>query len=92
MAVAAALEDIRVPTRYKLSAMWASVMFCYIYADYFGLYVPGSSAAYPSSVLMNAVPAQVAGVERIVMVSPAPGGKINPLVLVAAPRAVAPGP
>ena len=41
MAVAAALEDVRVPTRYMLSAMWASVMFCYIYVDYFELYVPG---------------------------------------------------
>ncbi|MEP6938797.1 MAG: DUF6326 family protein [Rudaea sp.] len=36
-----ALEDVSVPTRYKLSAMWVSVMFCYIYADYFELYVPG---------------------------------------------------
>ena len=49
-----------------------------------GLYVPGGTAAYPSSVLMNAVPARVAGVERIVMVSPAPDGRLNPLVLVAA--------
>jgi histidinol dehydrogenase len=49
-----------------------------------GLYVPGGTAAYPSSVLMNAVPAQVAGVERIVMVVPAPGGELNPLVLAAA--------
>ncbi len=49
-----------------------------------GLYVPGGTAAYPSSVLMNAVPAKVAGVERVVMVSPAPGGRIDPLVLVAA--------
>ncbi|QKD05551.1 histidinol dehydrogenase [Mesorhizobium loti] len=49
-----------------------------------GLYVPGGTASYPSSVLMNAVPARVAGVERIVMVVPAPGGVINPLVLVAA--------
>ncbi len=49
-----------------------------------GLYVPGGSAAYPSSVLMNAVPARVAGVKRIVMVVPAPGGRINPLVLAAA--------
>ena len=49
-----------------------------------GLYVPGGTAAYPSSVLMNAVPAKVAGVERVVMVSPAPDGNINPLVLVAA--------
>jgi histidinol dehydrogenase len=49
-----------------------------------GLYVPGGTAAYPSSVLMNAVPAKVAGVERLVMVTPAPDGKINPLVLAAA--------
>ncbi|BCG82582.1 histidinol dehydrogenase [Mesorhizobium sp. 113-3-3] len=49
-----------------------------------GLYVPGGTASYPSSVLMNAVPAKVAGVERVVMVVPAPGGIINPLVLVAA--------
>ncbi|NNE84128.1 MAG: histidinol dehydrogenase [Alphaproteobacteria bacterium] len=48
-----------------------------------GLYVPGGTAAYPSSVLMNAVPAQVAGVERIVMVVPAPDGVLNPLVLAA---------
>ncbi len=49
-----------------------------------GLYVPGGSASYPSSVLMNAVPAKVAGVERIVMVVPAPDGRILPLVLAAA--------
>jgi histidinol dehydrogenase len=49
-----------------------------------GLYVPGGLASYPSSVLMNAVPAQVAGVPRIVMVVPAPGGALNPLVLAAA--------
>jgi histidinol dehydrogenase len=49
-----------------------------------GLYVPGGSASYPSSVLMNAVPAKVAGVPRIVMVVPSPGGVINPLVLAAA--------
>jgi len=49
-----------------------------------GLYVPGGTASYPSSVLMNAVPARVAGVERIVMVVPAPDGAINPLVLAAA--------
>jgi histidinol dehydrogenase len=49
-----------------------------------GLYVPGGTAAYPSSVLMNAVPARVAGVERIVMVVPTPDGIINPLLLVAA--------
>jgi histidinol dehydrogenase len=49
-----------------------------------GLYVPGGTAAYPSSVLMNAVPAKVAGVGRVVMVVPSPDGKLNPLVLAAA--------
>src|SRR5215831_10203817 len=49
-----------------------------------GLYVPGGTAAYPSSVLMNAVPAKVAGVDRLVMVVPAPAGRLNPLVLAAA--------
>jgi len=49
-----------------------------------GLYVPGGTAAYPSSVLMNAVPAKVAGVPRLVMVVPAPEGKLNPLVLTTA--------
>jgi len=49
-----------------------------------GLYVPGGTAAYPSSVLMNAIPAKVAGVERLVMTVPTPGGVLNPLVLAAA--------
>jgi histidinol dehydrogenase len=49
-----------------------------------GLYVPGGTASYPSSVLMNAVPAKVAGVPRVVMVAPAPEGRLNPLVLAAA--------
>ena len=49
-----------------------------------GLYVPGGTAAYPSSVLMNAVPAKVAGVPRVVMVVPSPDGKLSPLVLAAA--------
>jgi histidinol dehydrogenase len=49
-----------------------------------GLYVPGGTAAYPSSVLMNAIPAKVAGVERLVMTVPAPGGVLNPLILAAA--------
>ncbi|RDV03612.1 histidinol dehydrogenase [Undibacter mobilis] len=49
-----------------------------------GLYVPGGTAAYPSSVLMNAVPAKVAGCERLVMVVPTPDGKLSPLVLAAA--------
>ncbi|MEP6355965.1 MAG: histidinol dehydrogenase [Hyphomicrobiales bacterium] len=49
-----------------------------------GLYVPGGTASYPSSVLMNAIPARVAGVERLVMVVPTPHGTLNPLVLAAA--------
>jgi len=49
-----------------------------------GLYVPGGTAVYPSSVLMNAIPAKVAGVTRLVMTVPAPGGVLNPLVLAAA--------
>ena len=49
-----------------------------------GMYVPGGKASYPSSVLMNAIPAKVAGVSHICMVVPAPGGELNPLVLAAA--------
>ena len=49
-----------------------------------GLYVPGGLASYPSSVLMNAIPAKVAGVERLVVTCPTPGGGVNPLVLLAA--------
>jgi histidinol dehydrogenase len=49
-----------------------------------GVYVPGGTAAYPSSVLMNIVPAKVAGVKRVVMVVPTPGGALNPLVMLAA--------
>lgn len=49
-----------------------------------GLYVPGGLASYPSSVLMNAIPAKVAGVERLVIACPTPGGAVNPLVLLAA--------
>ena len=52
--------------------------------DCVGVYVPGGRASYPSSVLMNAIPAKVAGVERVVMVAPAPGGEMNPAVLAAA--------
>lgn len=52
--------------------------------DKVGLYVPGGKAAYPSSVLMNAMPAKVAGVEEIIMVVPTPGGEVNELVLAAA--------
>ncbi|MBW8908247.1 MAG: histidinol dehydrogenase [Mesorhizobium sp.] len=61
----------------ELGSRWTAV-------EAAGLYVPGGTASYPSSVLMNAVPARVAGVERIVIVVPATGGVINPLVLVAA--------
>ena len=61
----------------RLGARWSAV-------DAAGLYVPGGRAAYPSSVLMNAIPAKVAGVERIVIVTPTPGGEMNPLVLAAA--------
>jgi histidinol dehydrogenase len=49
-----------------------------------GIYVPGGKAAYPSSVLMNCIPAKVAGVDEVIMVVPAPGGELNPMVLAAA--------
>ena len=63
----------------ELSWRWTAI-------EAVGLYVPGGTAAYPSSVLMNAVPAKVAGVGRVVMVVPSPDGKLNPLVLAAAHR------
>ncbi len=52
--------------------------------DRVGIYVPGGKAAYPSSILMNAIPAKVAGVAEVIMVVPAPDGARNPLVLAAA--------
>ncbi len=55
--------------------------------DAVGLYVPGGRASYPSSVLMNAIPARAAGVKRLVMTAPAPGGELNPAVAFAAVRA-----
>jgi histidinol dehydrogenase len=61
----------------ELGSRWTAI-------EAVGLYVPGGTAAYPSSVLMNAVPAKVAGVPRLAMVVPAPGGVLNPLVLAAA--------
>ncbi len=61
----------------RLGARWNAV-------DAAGIYVPGGRAAYPSSVLMNAIPARVAGVGRLAMVTPTPHGAINPLVLAAA--------
>jgi histidinol dehydrogenase len=61
----------------ELGSRWTAI-------EAVGLYVPGGTAAYPSSVLMNAVPAKVAGVPRLAMVVPSPGGELNPLVLAAA--------
>jgi histidinol dehydrogenase len=61
----------------ELGSRWTAI-------EAVGLYVPGGTAAYPSSVLMNAVPAKVAGVPRLAMVVPAPNGTLNPLVLAAA--------
>ena len=61
----------------RLGARWSAV-------DAAGVYVPGGRAAYPSSVLMNAIPAKVAGVERLVMVTPTPGGEVNQAVMAAA--------
>ncbi len=61
----------------RLGTRWLPV-------DAAGLYIPGGRAAYPSSLLMNAIPAKVAGVGRLVVVTPTPGGEINPLVLAAA--------
>ena len=65
------------PLGVELGVKWTAI-------ESVGLYVPGGTAAYPSSVLMNAVPAKVAGCARLVMVVPAPGGKLSPLVLAAA--------
>ncbi len=61
----------------RLGARWRAV-------DAAGIYVPGGRAAYPSTLLMNAIPAKVAGVERLVVVTPTPDGIVNPLVLAAA--------
>ena len=74
--------DIEVPdpAGLRLGMRWTPL-------DAVGLYVPGGKAAYPSSVLMNAVPARVAGVARVAMCVPTPDGVLNPLVLAAARRA-----
>ena len=61
----------------RIGARWNAV-------ERAGIYIPGGRAAYPSSVLMNAIPAKVAGADKIVMVTPTPGGEVNPLVLAAA--------
>lgn len=86
-----AAERIRVFHERQLASSWqfedgeGNVLGQRISAlDRVGVYVPGGRASYPSSVLMNAIPAKVAGVAQIVMVSPAPGGDINPVVLAAA--------
>lgn len=65
------------PNGIRTGARWSAVAAA-------GVYVPGGRAAYPSSVLMNTLPAKVAGVERLVMVTPTPDGVVNPLVLAAA--------
>ena len=70
-------RDYTDQTGVRLGARWNAV-------DAAGLYVPGGRAAYPSSLLMNAIPAKVAGVERLAVVTPTPGGQVNPLVLAAA--------
>ena len=76
-------KQLPVDTRYvdpigvELGSKWTAI-------EAVGLYVPGGTASYPSSVLMNGVPAKVAGVDRVVMVVPTPDGIINPLVLAAA--------
>lgn len=70
-------RDYTDDTGVRLGAIWRPV-------DAAGLYVPGGRAAYPSSLLMNAIPARVAGVERIAVVTPTPKGNSNPLVLAAA--------
>lgn len=70
-------DRYRDPIGVELGHRWTAI-------EAVGLYVPGGTASYPSSVLMNAVPAQVAGVPRIVMVVPTPDGQLNPLVLAAA--------
>jgi histidinol dehydrogenase len=70
-------RDYRDADNVRLGARWSAV-------DAAGAYVPGGRAAYPSSVLMNAIPAKVAGVERIVMVTPTPGGETNQTVMAAA--------
>ncbi len=70
-------RDWRDQAGVRLGARWSAV-------EAAGLYVPGGRAAYPSSLLMNAIPAKVAGVERLVVVTPTPQGNVNPLVLAAA--------
>jgi len=90
-ALQAAAERVRVYHERQVQSSWSytepdgTVLGQQITAlDRVGLYVPGGKAAYPSSVLMNAIPAKVAGVEELIMVVPTPGGVMNELVLAAA--------
>ncbi|GJL90757.1 histidinol dehydrogenase [Hyphococcus sp.] len=75
-------EDMRYTDELGVTLGWR-----WTCVDAAGLYAPGGRAAYPSSVLMNAIPAKVAGVKRLALVTPAPKGDMNPLVLAAAKRA-----
>jgi histidinol dehydrogenase len=86
-----AAERIRTYHQHQLQASWryseadGTILGQQITAmERVGLYVPGGKASYPSSVLMNAIPAKVAGVDQLVMVVPAPDGEISPMVLAAA--------
>ena len=90
-ALEAAAERIRAYHRHQLAQSWhytepdGTMLGQKVTPlDRVGLYVPGGKAAYPSSLLMNAIPAKVAGVAEVVMVSPTPGGERNPMVLAAA--------
>ena len=70
-------RDYRDDAGVRIGARWNAV-------ERAGIYIPGGRAAYPSSVLMNAIPAKVAGADKVIMVTPTPDGYINPLVLAAA--------
>ncbi len=83
-----AFHHAQLPTNLKMTdAAGMTLGMRWTALDSVGLYVPGGKAAYPSSVLMNAIPAQAAGVARIAMCVPTPDGVLNPLVLAAARRA-----
>lgn len=80
-----AYHEVQKPSNHQyVDDMGVTLGWQYAALESVGIYVPGGKASYPSSVLMNAIPASVAGVSRIVMVVPTPGGDINPAVVVAA--------
>ncbi len=80
-----AYHEVQKPANHQyVDAAGVTLGWQYAPLESVGIYVPGGKASYPSSVLMNAIPAVVAGVERIVMVVPTPDGVINPAILVAA--------